>query len=434
MPVPSAPTSLLPSTPMPSTVLTRRRLPSAKSRISSTTTRSARAVDPVGPGRPEPAPDWLSDRGYPMSAPTEKINLLGMPKAKLEAFFESLGEKRFRAQQLLQWIHQRGIDDFDQMTNMSRVLREQLKEMAEVRGPEVVYDETSRDGTRKWVMRMDNGNSVETVLIPDGEHGTLCVSSQIGCTLDCTFCSTGKRGFNRNLTAAEIIGQVWVARRAFMPFDPADRPITNVVMMGMGEPLLNFDNVVDAMDLMMEDLAYGISKRRVTLSTAGVVPALDRLGEVTDVSLAISLHAPNDELRNQLVPLNKKYPIADLLAATRRYLSRLPDKRKATIEYTVIEGVNDQPEHARELSVILKGLPCKINLIPFNPFPESDFRRPSMNATRRFQNILTEAGFVTTIRTPRGDDIDAACGQLVGRVEDRTRRSQRYIEVRQVNP
>jgi len=369
-----------------------------------------------------------------MSAPTEKINLLGMPKAKLEAFFESLGEKRFRAQQLLQWIHQRGIDDFDQMTNMSRVLREQLKEMAEVRGPEVVYDETSRDGTRKWVMRMDNGNSVETVLIPDGERGTLCVSSQIGCTLDCTFCSTGKRGFNRNLTAAEIIGQVWLARRAFMPFDPADRPITNVVMMGMGEPLLNFDNVVDAMDLMMEDLAYGISKRRVTLSTAGVVPALDRLGEVTDVSLAISLHAPNDELRNQLVPLNKKYPIADLLAATRRYLSRLPDKRKATIEYTVIEGVNDRPEHARELGVILKGLPCKINLIPFNPFPESDFRRPSMNATRRFQNILTEAGFVTTIRTPRGDDIDAACGQLVGRVEDRTRRSQRYIEVRQVNP
>ncbi len=335
-------------------------------------------------------------------------------------------------------MHQRGVDDFDQMTNMSKSLREQLKEVAEIRGPpEVVYDETSKDGTRKWVMRMDNGNSVETVLIPDGERGTLCVSSQIGCSLDCTFCSTGKRGFNRNLTAAEIIGQVWVARRAFMPFDPNDRPITNVVMMGgMGEPpLLNFENVVDAMNLMMEDLAYGISKRRVTLSTSGVVPALDRLGEVTDVSLAISLHAPNDELRNQLVPpLNKKYPIAELLAATRRYLSRLPDKRKATIEYTVIEGVNDQPEHARELVVLLKGLPCKINLIPFNPFPESDFRRPSMNATRRFQTVLNEAGYVTTIRTTRGDDIDAACGQLVGRVEDRTRRSQRYIAVQQVNP
>ena len=370
-----------------------------------------------------------------MTDVAEKTNLLGMPKAKLEAFFDSLGEKRFRATQVLQWIHQRGADDFDQMTNMSKSLREKLKLVAEIRGPEVVYDETSKDGTRKWVMRMDNGNSVETVLIPDGERGTLCVSSQIGCSLDCTFCSTGKRGFNRNLTAAEIIGQVWVARKAFMPFEPGpDRPITNVVMMGMGEPLLNFDNVVDAMNLMMEDLAYGISKRRVTVSTSGVIPAIDKLGEVTDVSLAISLHAPNDELRNQLVPLNKKYPIADLLAATQRYLARLPDKRKATIEYTVIEGMNDHVEHARELAVVLKGLPCKINLIPFNPFPESDFRRPSMNATRRFQKVLNEAGYVATIRTPRGDDIDAACGQLVGQVEDRTKRSQRYIQVQQVAP
>ena len=370
-----------------------------------------------------------------MTAAAEKTNLLGMPKAKLEAFFESLGEKRFRATQVLQWIHQRGADDFDQMTNMSKALREKLKQVAEIRGPEVVYDETSKDGTRKWVMRMDNGNSVETVLIPDGERGTLCVSSQIGCSLDCTFCSTGKRGFNRNLTAAEVIGQVWVARKAFMPFEPGpDRPITHVVMMGLGEPLLHFDNVVDAMNLMMEDLAYGISKRRVTLSTSGVVPALDRLSEVTDVSLAISLHAPNDELRNKLVPLNKKYPISELLAATKRYFARLPDKRKATIEYTVIEGMNDQPEHARELAVLLRDLPCKINLIPFNPFPESDVRRPSMNATRRFQNVLNEAGYITTIRTTRGDDIDAACGQLVGRVEDRTRRSQRYIQVQQVNP
>jgi len=381
-----------------------------------------------------PPLNWLSDRGYAMTAPAEKTNLLGMPKEKLEAFFETLGEKRFRAQQVLQWIHQWGIDDFDQMTNMSKALREKLKAVAEVRGPEVVFDETSKDGTRKWVMRMDNGNSVETVLIPDGERGTLCVSSQIGCSLDCTFCSTGKRGFNRNLTAAEVIGQVWVARKAFMPFDIKDRPITNVVMMGMGEPLLNFDNVVDAMNLMMEDLAYGISKRRVTLSTSGVVPAIDRLAEVTDVSLAISLHAPNDELRNKLVPLNKKYPIAELLAATKRYFARLPEKRKATIEYTVIEGVNDQPEHARELVELLKDLPCKINLIPFNPFPESDFKRPSMNATRRFQTVLNEAGYVATIRTTRGDDIDAACGQLVGRVEDRTRRSQRYIAVQQVNP
>lgn len=369
-----------------------------------------------------------------MTSTTEKINLLGMPKAKLEAFFATLGEKSFRATQILQWIHQRGVDDFDQMTNVSRVLREKLKEVAEIRGPEVILDELSKDGTRKWVMRMENGNSVETVLIPDGARGTLCVSSQIGCTLDCTFCSTGKRGFNRNLTAAEIIGQVWVARKAFMPFEPGpDRPITNVVMMGMGEPLFNFDNVVDAMNLMMEDLAYGISKRRVTLSTAGVVPGIDRLGEVTDVSLAISLHAPNDELRNQLVPLNKKYPIAELLAATQRYLSRLPDKRKATIEYTVIEGMNDKPQHARELAGLLRALPCKINLIPFNPFPESDFRRPEMSATRHFQKILHEAGYVVTIRTPRGDDIDAACGQLVGQFEDRTRRSQKYIPVQQVN-
>ena len=369
-----------------------------------------------------------------MTAPAEKTNLLGMPKAKLEAYFESLGEKRFRATQVLQWIHQRGVGDFDQMTNMSKPLRDKLMLIAEVRGPEVVYDEVAKDGTRKWVMRMDNGNNVETVLIPDGERGTLCVSSQIGCILDCSFCSTGKRGFNRNLTAAEIIGQVWAARKAFMPFAPGpNRPITNVVMMGMGEPLLNFDNVVDAMNLMMEDLAYGISKRRVTLSTSGVVPGIDRLGEVTDVSLAISLHASNDKLRNELVPINKKYPIAELLAATRRYLSRLPDKRKATIEYTVIAGVNDHPDQARELAELLRDLPCKINLIPFNPFPDSGYERPSMNATRRFQKVLNEEGYVATVRMPRGDDIDAACGQLVGKVEDRTRRSARYIEVRQVS-
>tara|TARA_R100001440_G_scaffold14959_4_gene25339 strand:- start:83433 stop:84617 length:1185 start_codon:yes stop_codon:yes gene_type:complete len=391
----------------------------------------------AGPGAPA---GTRSRHGYlieviAMTAPSEKVNLLGLPKAKMEAFFESMGEKKFRATQMLQWIHQHGVDDFDQMTNVSRVLREKLAEVAEIRGPEVVLDETSKDGTRKWIMRMDSGNSVETVLIPDGQRGTLCVSSQIGCSLDCTFCSTGKRGFNRNLSAAEIIGQVWVARRAFMPFDQkADRPITNVVMMGMGEPLLNFDNVVDAMNLMMEDLAYGISKRRVTLSTSGVVPALDRLGEVTDVSIAISLHAPNDELRNELVPINKKYPIAELLAATRRYLARLPDKRKATIEYTVIAGVNDKLEHAHELVRVLKDLPCKINLIPFNPFPESDFKRPKIQATRRFQSILNEGGFVTTVRTTRGDDIDAACGQLVGKFEDRTRRSQRHIAVHQVSP
>ncbi|MFE8069620.1 23S rRNA (adenine(2503)-C(2))-methyltransferase RlmN [Marinobacteraceae bacterium S3BR75-40.1] len=360
----------------------------------------------------------------------EKVNLLGMSRKKMEAFFESIGEKKFRATQVLQWIHQHGVRDIDEMTNVSKALRAKLADIAEIQAPEVVFHHESRDGTRKWVMKMDGGNSVETVLIPEDGRATLCVSSQIGCSLDCTFCSTGKRGYNRDLSAAEIIGQVWVALAAFRPFDRAkERPITNVVMMGMGEPLLNFDNVVDAMDLMMDDLAYGISKRRVTLSTSGVIPYLDRLAEVSDVSLAISLHAPNDELRNKLVPLNRKYPIAELLAATQRYLDSLSDKRKATIEYTLIAGVNDQPEHARQLAALLRNLPCKINLIPFNPFPESDFTRPDSAAVRRFQEILQSKGYIAPVRTPRGDDIDAACGQLVGQFEDRTRRSQKYIPV-----
>lgn len=372
----------------------------------------------------------LIETPEPTAMPAKKVNLLGLPKAKMEAFFESIGEKKFRARQILQWIHQQGVDDFALMTNVSLALRTKLAEIAEVRGPEVIFQHVSKDGTRKWVMRLEGGNSVETVLIPDGQRGTLCVSSQIGCSLDCSFCSTGKRGFNRNLTAAEIIGQLWVAMKSFMPYDRnKERPITNVVMMGMGEPLLNFDHVTDAMNLMMEDLAYSISKRRLTLSTAGVVPALDRLGEITDVSIAISLHAPNDALRDQLVPLNRKYPIAELLAATHRYLAKLPDKRKATIEYTLIAGVNDQPEQAQELAVLLQDLPCKINLIPFNPFSESDYRRPSTTTVKRFQDILSQAGHVVTIRSTRGDDIDAACGQLVGQFEDRTRRSLKYIQV-----
>ncbi len=362
----------------------------------------------------------------------EKVNLLGLPRHKMEQFFVDIGEKKFRAGQIMKWIHQHGVDDFEAMTNVSKALRSRLADIAEIRGPEVLLDECSQDGTRKWIMRMAEGNSIETVLIPDGDRATLCVSSQVGCSLDCTFCSTGKRGFNRNLSAAEIIGQVWAALRTFMPYDRTkERPITNVVMMGMGEPLLNFDNVVDAMDLMMDDWAYGISKRRVTVSTSGVIPALEKLGEVSDVSLAISLHAPNDELRNELVPLNRKYPIERLLNATRKYLSGLSDRRRATIEYTLIEGVNDQPEHARQLAELLHDVPCKINLIPFNPFPESDFRRPSGNATKRFQDILNNAGYIATVRTTRGDDIDAACGQLVGQFEDRTRRSQRYIPVHQ---
>lgn len=320
------------------------------------------------------------------------------------------------------------------MTNMSKGLREKLAVVSEITLPEVVYHDVSTDGTQKWVMRMPGGSSIETVYIPEKERGTLCISSQIGCSLDCSFCSTGKQGFNRDLTVSEIIGQVFVAAMSFHePGERRERKITNVVFMGMGEPLLNFDNVVDAIHLMMDDHAYGLSKRRVTLSTSGVVPMIDKLGDVTDVSLAISLHAPNDALRNQLVPLNKKYPIKELIAATNRYLAKLPDRRKATIEYTMIDGVNDDMEHAIELAQLMKQVPCKINLIPFNPFPNSGYKRPSNNRVYRFRDHLIEQGHIVTIRTTRGDDIDAACGQLVGRVEDRTRRSARYINAIQID-
>ena len=357
-----------------------------------------------------------------------KVNLLGLPEAKLAAFFESLGEKRFRAVQVMKWIHQLGADNFDDMTNVSKDLRNKLKLVAEIRPPEVLKQLDSVDGTRKFLIRVAGGNVVETVYIPEGDRGTLCVSSQVGCSLDCSFCATGKQGFNRDLTAAEIIGQVWIAAKSFDQLTPnAKRSVTNVVLMGMGEPLLNFDNVVDAMNLMMHDNCYGISKRRVTLSTSGVVPALDRLSQYTDACLAISLHAPNDELRNQLVPINKKYPIAMLLDSAKRYIEAMPDThRKITIEYTLIDQVNDRPHHAYELAELLRDVPVKINLIPFNPFNLSDYKRVSNNALRRFQDILMEAGYITTVRTTRGDDIDAACGQLAGSVNDITKRSERY--------
>ncbi|GAA6152981.1 23S rRNA (adenine(2503)-C(2))-methyltransferase RlmN [Pseudoteredinibacter isoporae] len=359
-----------------------------------------------------------------------KVNLLGLSQQKLEAFFEEMGEKRFRAAQVLKWIHQLGVDSFDDMTNISKALRAKLTERAEIKAPELIQQFDSADGTRKFLIRVTGGSAIETVFIPDGERGTLCVSSQVGCSLDCSFCSTGKQGFNRDLSAAEIIGQVWIAAKSFGQFGE-DRPrkITNVVMMGMGEPLLNFDNVVDSMNLMMHDNCYGISKRRVTLSTSGVVPALDKLDGLTDACLAISLHAPNDELRNELVPINKKYPIAMLLDSAKRYIENLPDnRRKITIEYTLIDQVNDRPEHARELAQLLRDIPVKINLIPFNPFPMSDYKRVSNNSLRRFQDIMTQEGYITTVRTTRGDDIDAACGQLAGSVNDRTRRSERYQE------
>ncbi|MEQ9465656.1 MAG: 23S rRNA (adenine(2503)-C(2))-methyltransferase RlmN [Haliea sp.] len=362
------------------------------------------------------------------TAATARVNLLGMTQQQLEQFFLDLGEKKFRAQQVMKWMHHGGVTDIGAMSNLGKALREKLLQIAEVRPPEIVSQHDSTDGTRKWAVRVEGGGLVEAVLIPDGGRATLCVSSQVGCSLDCSFCSTGKQGFQRDLTAAEIIGQVWLAIKSYDAFQSGKgRVVTNVVMMGMGEPLLNFDNVVAAMDLMLSDLGYGISKRRVTLSTSGVVPALDRLRELSEVSLAISLHAPNDALRSQLVPINRRYPIAELLRSARQYIDAQADsKRVVTVEYTLLAGVNDQPDQARELAVLLKDFPCKINLIPFNSFPGSEYRRPSGNAVSRFWQVLVDAGYIVTVRTTRGDDIDAACGQLVGQVVDRTRRSERY--------
>ena len=359
---------------------------------------------------------------------SEKTNLLGLSPVQMREYFESIGEKSFRATQLLKWIHQQGVSSFDEMTNLAKSLREKLQNVAEIRAPEIVADYLSKDGTRKWIIRVAGGSCIETVLIPEGDRGTLCVSSQVGCSLDCSFCSTGKQGFNRDLTSAEIIGQVWLVAKFLDSMGPTQRRvITNVVMMGMGEPLMNFDNVVAAMQLMMDDNAYGLSKRRVTLSTAGVVPKLDQLADHVDVSLAISLHAAEDQLRNELVPINRKYPIAQLMQSANDYIARMPDlRRKLTIEYTLIDQVNDRVEHAQQLAKLLEGVACKINLIPFNPFPLSDYQRASGNAIKRFQDILIQSGYTATIRTTRGDDIDAACGQLAGAVNDLTRRSQRY--------
>ncbi|MGH1469630.1 MAG: 23S rRNA (adenine(2503)-C(2))-methyltransferase RlmN [Cellvibrionaceae bacterium] len=363
-----------------------------------------------------------------VSEVNQKVNLLGMPQDQLESFFESLGEKRFRATQIMKWIHQLGVIDFDLMSNISKSLREKLKSVAEVSVPDIQNELHSADGTLKFLVRVPGGSAIETVFIPDGDRGTLCVSSQIGCTLDCSFCATGKQGFQRDLSSSEIIAQVWLAAKVLGQFDnPNNRKITNVVFMGMGEPLLNFDNVMAATHIMMHDNCYGISKRRVTISTSGVVPQLDRLGEYTDACLAISLHAPNDEIRNELVPLNKKYPIAQLLTSAKNYIDNLPDvRRKLTIEYTLIDQLNDRPQHAYELAVLLKDIPVKINLIPFNPFSLVNYKRVKPKALKQFQDILIKAGYTTTIRTTRGDDIDAACGQLAGQVNDRTRRSERY--------
>ncbi|WP_058462727.1 23S rRNA (adenine(2503)-C(2))-methyltransferase RlmN [Legionella adelaidensis] len=357
---------------------------------------------------------------------TEKINLLNFNHDKMRQFVTELGEKPYRAQQLLQWIHQMGLNDFSQMSNLGKTLRERLSQVAEISLPEISSCQQSADGTHKWLMKLSCGNCIETVFIPESSRGTLCVSSQVGCGLNCSFCSTGKQGFNRNLTTAEIIGQVWLAVRSLSKKNGEhDKKITNVVMMGMGEPLLNFENVVTAMDLMLDDFAYGLSKRRVTLSTSGIIPEMERLRERSPVSLAVSLHAPNDELRNELVPVNKKYPLNQLMNLCKNYFKNEP-KRVVTFEYVMLKGVNDQPQHAAELIKLLRGVPAKVNLIPFNPFPLTQYERSSQEAIDAFRDKLVAKGINTITRKTRGDDIDAACGQLAGEVKDRTSRSMRW--------
>ena len=353
-------------------------------------------------------------------------NLLEFEKHGFAQFCAAMGEKPFRARQLMHWIHQSGADDFDVMTDISRPLRERLKATAEIRAPRVVRDTTAADGTRKWLLDVGTGNAIETVFIPETNRGTLCISSQAGCALACTFCSTGRQGFNRNLTVAEIIGQLWWANQCLGRGVTAARPISNVVMMGMGEPLANFDNVVAAMRLMLDDDAYGLSRRRVTLSTSGLVPALDRLRDTCPVALAVSLHAPTDALRDELVPINKKYPLKELLAACVRYVERAP-RDFVTFEYVMLDGVNDTIAHARQLAKLVRAVPCKINLIPFNPFPDSGYRRSSADAITRFRDGLMQAELTVMVRRTRGDDIDAACGQLAGQVQDKTRRREQRV-------
>ena len=355
------------------------------------------------------------------------VNLLGLDPKALKMFCAGLGEKPFRAKQLLRWIHRAGVDDFGAMTDVSRGLRERLAEVASIAAPRVLRDTTAADGTRKWLLDVGTGNAIEAVFIPETRRGTLCVSSQAGCALECSFCATGHQGFNRNLTADEIIGQLWLASRCLGGGAAEERPISNVVMMGMGEPLANFESVVTAMRLMLDDSAYGLSRRRVTLSTAGLVPGIDRLRDACPVALAVSLHAPNDALRDELVPINRKYPIKQLLAACLRYIEKAP-RDFVTFEYVMIDGVNDSVALARELAAVVRDVPCKINLIPFNPFAAVDYRRSAPEAIARFRDALTQAGLVATVRKTRGDDIEAACGQLAGRVQDRTRRTRRRQE------
>ncbi|GLT21039.1 dual-specificity RNA methyltransferase RlmN [Zoogloea oryzae] len=356
------------------------------------------------------------------------VNLLDFDAAALTDWFLQQGEKPFRAKQVLRWVHRFGVTDFEQMTDVAKSLRAKLAATACITPPVPVRDSISTDGTRKWLLDVGNANAVETVFIPETNRGTLCISSQAGCALDCAFCSTGKQGFNRNLSAAEIIGQLWLANRLLGANGDGERVISNVVMMGMGEPLANFDNVVSALNLMLDDNAYGLSRRRVTVSTSGIVPAMDRLRDACPTALAVSLHASNDALRDQLVPINQKYPLRELMAACQRYLERAP-RDFITFEYVMLDGVNDSDAHARELIALTRDVPCKFNLIPFNPFPNSGFERSPAPRIKRFAEILIAAGIVTTTRKTRGDDVDAACGQLAGQVKDKTRRTTRIVPI-----
>jgi 23S rRNA (adenine2503-C2)-methyltransferase len=359
-------------------------------------------------------------------------NLLDFDLEGLTAWFSERGEKPFRAKQVYHWIHQAGVADFGQMTDIAKALRETLQQHAVVAAPKVNFAHTSTDGTRKWLFDVGVANGIETVFIPEEERGTLCISSQVGCALECTFCSTGRQGFNRNLSVAEIVGQLWYAHHSLRHADnrtlgaSSDRPVTNVVMMGMGEPLANFENVVTALGIMLDDHAYGLSRRRVTVSTSGIVPAMDRLAERCPVALAVSLHAPTDALRDILVPINKKYPLSALMAACQRYLVHAP-RDFITFEYVMLAGVNDQPEHARQLIALTREVPCKFNLIPFNPFPDSGYQKPGAESLRVFRQILQEADLIVTTRKTRGDDIDAACGQLAGQVADKSGRVMKRL-------
>ncbi|WP_373747194.1 23S rRNA (adenine(2503)-C(2))-methyltransferase RlmN [Neisseria dentiae] len=357
-----------------------------------------------------------------------KTNLLNFDLNGLTEHFAQMGEKPFRAKQVMRWIHQAGAAGFDEMTDLAKSLRAKLQDQAEVAVPALMAAQESSDGTRKWLLDVGTGNGVETVFIPEADRGTLCISSQVGCALECTFCSTGRQGFNRNLSAAEIIGQLWWANKAMGVTPKNERVISNVVMMGMGEPLANFDNVVTALGIMLDDHGYGLSRRRVTVSTSGMVPQMDRLRDVMPVALAVSLHASNDAVRNEIVPLNKKYPLGELMAACRRYLEKAP-RDFVTFEYVMLDGINDKAQHARELIELVRDVPCKFNLIPFNPFPNSGYERSSNENIRVFRDILQQAGFVVTVRKTRGDDIDAACGQLAGQVKDKTRRQEKWQQI-----